>query len=158
LGNHVGDWEHLTVRFVDGRPVAVTMSQHGKAPVFAYGGKTLPMVDLRPEAYSALGSHGLYPDAAVHEYMDLYNGDSLKDITNQGTAWKTWERPVIFPSQPQGTFTGSLAWLNISSDWGNAKSGCDTYVSEKSGECVLNGGPAGPMHKSFTHPDFSELE
>ena len=158
LGNHVGDWEHLTVRFVDGRPIAVTMSQHGKAPVFAYGGKTLPMVDQRPEAYSALGSHGLYPDAAVHKYMDLHNGDALKDITDRGTAWKTWERPVISPWRPQGTYEGSLHWLNITADWGNAKEGCDSIVSRLSGECILNGGPGGPMQKDFTAPDYGELE
>ncbi|MCP3102318.1 Vps62-related protein [Myxococcus sp. K15C18031901] len=158
LGNHVGDWEHLTVRFVDGRPTQVTMSQHGKAPVFGYGGKLLPMADLHPEAYSALGSHGLYPDAAVHEYMNLYNGDSLKDVTNRGAAWKTWEKPVVFPWQPQGSFTGSLSWLNITAGWGNAKSGCDNVVSKASGECILNGGPGGPMQKDFTHPDYGELE
>ncbi|MCE9673220.1 Vps62-related protein [Myxococcus stipitatus] len=158
LGNHVGDWEHLTVRFVDGRPTQVTMSQHGKAPIFGYGGKHLPMMGLHPEAYSALGSHGLYPDAAVHEYMNLYNGDSLKDVTNRGTAWHTWDKPVVFPWQPQGTFKGSLSWLNITAGWGNAKSGCDNAVSRASGECILNGGPGGPMQKDFTHPDYGELE
>nr|WP_253894823.1 Vps62-related protein [Corallococcus exercitus] len=28
FGNHVGDWEHLTVRFIDGRPALVYLSQH----------------------------------------------------------------------------------------------------------------------------------
>jgi hypothetical protein len=50
-----------------------------------------------------------------------------------------------------------LSWLNITSRWGNPKSGCE--VSEPiAGECVLNDGPQGPMLKSYAQPPLGPLE
>ncbi|SEU36467.1 Vps62-related protein [Stigmatella erecta] len=158
FGNHVGDWEHLTVRFVDGRPAQVYMSQHADGQTFTFGGKEVALSGWHPEAYSAKGSHGLYPDAARHTYETLFNGDALHDDTSRGVAWNTWDRPVIFNWQPMGTFTGSLSWLNITSDWGNEAAGCDNIVSQQSGECVLNSGPTAPLKKGFASPSAMSLE
>ncbi|WP_224369081.1 Vps62-related protein [Hyalangium versicolor] len=158
FGNHVGDWEHLTVRFVDGRPSQVYMSQHANGQTFTFGSKDMSSVGFHPEAYSALGSHGLYPDAARHTYEELFNGDTLNDDTARGIAWNAWDRPVVFYWQPMGTFTGALEWLNITEDWGNDSSGCDNIVSQQSGECVLNSGPTAPLKKGFASPSALELE
>ncbi|ADO73666.1 conserved uncharacterized protein [Stigmatella aurantiaca DW4/3-1] len=158
FGNHVGDWEHLTVRFVDGRPSQVYMSQHANGQTFTFGDKAVALDGWHPEAYSAKGSHGLYPDAARHTYETLFNGDTLNDDTSRGIAWNTWDRPVIFTWQPLGTFTGSLSWLNIPSDWGNPASGCDNIISEQSGQCVLNSGPTAPLKKGFASPSAMTLE
>jgi hypothetical protein len=158
FGNHVGDWEHLTVRFVDGRPSQVYMSQHSGGGTFTFGDKEMSSVGFHPEAYSALGSHGLYPDAARHTYEHIFNGDTLNDDTSRGIAWNTWDRPVIFSWQPIGTFTGELSWLNITADWGNDASGCDNLVSEQTGVCVLNSGPTAPLKKGFASPSAMALE
>ncbi|MDY7229769.1 Vps62-related protein [Hyalangium rubrum] len=157
FGNHVGDWEHATVRFVDGRPSQVYLSQHASGQTFNFGDKSLSLVGWRPEIYSAQGSHGVYPDAARHIYKNLPNGDFLADDTGRGIAWDTWNSLVPFAWQPQGSFGGSLSWLNLSSRWGNPKSGCE-FSEPVAGECVLNDGPTGPMSKSASQPDFLPLD
>ncbi len=157
FGNHVGDWEHLTVRFIEGRPYAVYLSQHSGGQTFLFGAKELAVLGWHPEAYSAKGSHGLYPDAARHIYETIPNGDFLADDTSRGIAWDGWVQPVIFPWQPMGTYTGSLSWLNITSDWGNPPSGCD-FSDIIGGQCVLNSGPTAPMKKGFSQPEALTLE
>lgn len=158
FGNHVGDWEHMTVRFVDGRPSQVYMSQHSGGDTFTFGSKAMSSYGFHTEAYAALGSHGLYPDAARHTYQSLFNGDTLNDDTSRGIAWNTWDRPVVFYWQPVGTFTGDLQWLNISEDWGNDSSGCNNIVSQMTGVCVLNSGPTAPLKKGFASPSAMTLE
>ncbi|MCE9669349.1 Vps62-related protein [Myxococcus stipitatus] len=161
FGNHVGDWEHLTVRFVDGRPTELYMAQHSDGARFLFGDKAILLVaGLHPEVYAALGSHGLYPDAARHVYKTIIlTGEKLADDTDRGIAWDTWNhRPVIFDWQPPGTFLVPLQWLNISASWGNAPEDCGNLVSKLSGECVLNGGPTPPLFKGFANPSSTQLE
>lgn len=157
FGNHVGDWEHMTIRFVNGLPNKVYMSQHGWGEEFVWGHSEVQMMGNHPVVYSALGSHATYPAAARYSYRDLPNGDALVDYTAATIAWDTWNSLVIIPWQPAGTFTGDLEWLNFSGAWGNPKAGCG-LVEDVSGECVLNGGPGGPMFKQSTNPNFATLD
>ncbi|PTL80356.1 hypothetical protein DAT35_30135 [Vitiosangium sp. GDMCC 1.1324] len=157
FGNHVGDWEHFTVRFVDGRPSQVFLSQHSGGQTFNFGDKNLALTGFHTEVYSALGSHGVYPDAARHIYQTIGNGDFLADDTSRGIAWNTWNSTVPFFRQAPGTYGGSLSWLNSTSRWGNPKSGCG-FSEQVSGECVLNDGPTGIMDKSASNPENLTLE
>lgn len=36
FGNHIGDWEHTTIRFVDGEPTAVFLSEHDFGDAYTY--------------------------------------------------------------------------------------------------------------------------
>jgi hypothetical protein len=149
-GNHVGDWESATIRFVGGRPSQVYLSQHDHGQLFNYGDPALQLSGGRPVLYAAQGSHGLYADAARHTYKSLPNGDTLNDDTSTGGAlWDTAAALVTF--RPQSTYTGSLAWLNYKGRWGNPKSGCGTLESI-SGECVLNDGP-GSIPRGESNPE-----
>jgi hypothetical protein len=147
----------MTVRFVDGRPSQIFMSQHTDGQSFTFGDKNLNLDQERPTVYAANGSHGLYPDAARHVYKHLPNGDFLADDTAAGTLWDTGSTVVPFEWQSTGSYADSLSWLNITSRWGNPKSGC-ALVEDATGECVLNDGPEAPMTKSFSQPSSTDLK
>jgi hypothetical protein len=156
FGNHVGDWEHVTIRFVDGVPTEVALSQHDGGQVFSYGDPRLELWYGRPVVYAAKGSHGLYPDAARHTYKSLPNGDTLNDDTDAGTLWDA--RNALIEFSPQATpQTGSLSWLNYSGRWGNPESGC-TFSSLVSDECVLNPGPGSILPRSVSSPELRPVE
>jgi hypothetical protein len=155
FGNHVGDWEHMTVRFVDGRPDKIYLSQHANGVTFSYGDKRLlAATGFHPEIFAAKGSHGLYPDAGRHIYETIFNGDFLADDTGYGMAWDTWNNMVVVPVQPVGSYSGDLAWMNITADWGNPEGGCDNPT----GYCVNSGGPGALITRSVSNPEFMTLE
>ncbi|RKH30616.1 Vps62-related protein [Corallococcus sicarius] len=154
FGNHVGDWEHLTVRFIDGRPARVYLSQHANGQDFPFGDKAVFFTGWHPEVFSARGSHGLYPDAARHIYETIFNGDFLADDTGAGLAWDTWNSLVVIPWQPAGSYTGSLAWMNLTAYWGNPEGGCDNPT----GYCVNSGGPSPLRNRSVYQPEYMTLE
>lgn len=56
LGNHVGDWEHLMLRFVDGEPETIWYSAHDGG--FTYTYDAVQKNGSRPIVYSSLGGHG----------------------------------------------------------------------------------------------------
>jgi hypothetical protein len=157
FGNHVGDWEHMTVRLYDGRPFQLYLAQHSHGDTFVYGDKNLQLSEGRPTVYAADGSHGLYADAGRHAYESLANGDELVDYTDAGMLWDTGSTVIPFEWQASNTYTGSLDWLNITSRWGNPKEGCE-FSEDLAGECVLNDGPTAPMNKGFSEPSSLALE
>lgn len=95
FGNHVGDWEHSLVRFVDGVPKAMFLSAHsgGKAlswesvekrGVLTDDGEEKRWVE-RPVVFAAEGSHALYAKAGDHPY--ILPGGLLKDTADRGHLW-----------------------------------------------------------------------
>jgi hypothetical protein len=109
-GNHVGDWEHITVRLLrdpndELAPDQVYLSAH------SFGG-AYPWAELEkieathPVVYSAWGSHGVWKDPGDHVYMTI--GEEVLDVcvtlvcadltdeTAAGIAWDTWTRLVGF--------------------------------------------------------------
>ena len=177
-GNHVGDWEHITVRLerssggaaLEPRQVYISAHDFGGA----YPWESLEKVDTHPIVYAAKGSHGVWKDPGNHEYKDLGLLGDLVDHCGEGTAWDTWERLEAFDfAAKQGL--GDTVWpVWMGSDfenpgsgadptdpasgpiyrWGNTKEGCGAeFVS---GECRLNDGPTGPNSKGVWSPDVFE--
>jgi len=156
FGNHVGDWERVTLRLVGGTPSQIWLSQHSEGQTFRYGDPAVALDGERPVVYAAQGSHGLYPDARRHTYKNLPNGDTLNDDTSAGMAWDTRTAMKVFTWQPAGSYTGEWAWMNYTGRWGNPKSGC--AVSEPiTGECVLDDGPTGVPTRSVHDPRMQPL-
>ena len=66
FGNHVGDWEHSMVRFVDGEPTHVYLSAHSSG--YAYTYDAIAKEGKRPKVYVADGTHANYAITGTQEY------------------------------------------------------------------------------------------
>ena len=161
-GNHVGDWEHLTVRFVNGRPHQLYLSQHGSGQTFAWGDKYLTLGgnevgQHHAEVYSAQGSHALYAAPGGYTYMTinyLFGKIRLTDYTGAGPRWYgSQDLEVIFRQNP-GSYGPDLEWLNYAGRWGNPEEACIDLIDV----CRLENGPTGPMRKAATNPAHFALD
>lgn len=103
FGNHVGDWEHCMVRFENGVPRAMFLSEHEGGQAYAWAalekkrmnatttttaeGKNPAREEVveRPVIYSAVGSHAMYAFPGPHPYVLPFQ--MLKDDTDRGPLW-----------------------------------------------------------------------
>jgi hypothetical protein len=99
FGNHVGDWEHTTVRFHNGVPKAVFFSEHAFGEAYTWDavekiGKRVSYAGAcnrtctntrQPIGFSATGTHAMYATAGVHPYV--LPGGILHDVTDRGPLW-----------------------------------------------------------------------
>jgi len=94
-GNHIGDWEHVSVgmkldesetRTVV-KPLFMETSYHAWRDYTPYD--ALEKEGKHPVAYIACKSHGTWPSAGTHVYKNAVVLQ-LKDECSQGTAWDTW--------------------------------------------------------------------
>ena len=108
-GNHVGDWEHITVRLLEDTPGAylpsqVYLSAHSFGGAYDWDGGEVELFEgTHPIVYAAEGSHGFWAQPGDHVYQTIGETDplfdtcvtlvcaDLTDITSAGVAWNTWE-------------------------------------------------------------------
>ncbi|KAG8768856.1 Vacuolar protein sorting-associated protein 62 [Serendipita sp. 405] len=158
IGDHVGDWERITIRTVNGVATSIDYHAHDdkgsgtipwtQAPKFSSStpnGNADPNnsdPDARPVAYIAYGSHGMWSKAGTFTYIDAVVF-KLQDVTSdQGVYWDTKDHlvPIGYPE----TYTESLEWLNYQGTWGNkGATNCWWYWMYK--QCELVTGPNGPL-------------
>ncbi len=169
-GNHVGDWEHITVRLTPGInnqgkpyyiPHQVYISAHDFGQKKYY--QSMDLDGTHPVIYSAEGSHGLWPTAGEHTYKRI---PPLSDICSAGTAWDTWKKVKSYTydgSTKQGRSLQGEPWPNwMRHDfdkthgdndpadptsgaiyrWGNHEMGRKYF-----GQHRLESGPTGPVSK-----------
>ena len=146
FGNHVGDWEQITVRFEKNEPKKVMFSAHDGGTIFNW--KYVPRDNEQIKIYSAMGSHGSYLATGKHVYKNLPNNGSLSDLTNEGPVWNSKDNLHMIYFKEDNSYAPPYEWASFKGRWGNPKSGCDIF-EDKFGECVLNPGPTGPMQKAF---------
>lgn len=142
VGNHVGDWERITVRTVNGVAESVDYHAHGDA-----GSGTIPYAqapkfsDDRPVAYVSKGSHGMWSSAGTFTYVNAVIFQLKDETSDGGVYWDT--QNALYNLNYPDTYTGADSWLNFLGDWGNeGVNNCWWYIIHK--ECELIDGPNGP--------------
>ncbi|CCD55659.1 hypothetical protein ACHAPC_005269 [Botrytis cinerea] len=157
LGNHIGDWEHNMIRFVNGTPQTVWYSQHANGQAFLYS--VVEKNGKRPIAYSARGSHANYAISGTHDHtipdLNLPAG-LLQDYTSRGTIWD----PVLssyfytydiatkkFSKASEDSPVQAMEYLG---KWGDAQYPEDDKRQKKFfGFWKYVGGPTGPATKGL---------
>ena len=164
FGDHVGDWEHVSVRLMkeekEGatyyRPVTVDYSAHFMRNYVSWD--EVETVDgTHPVAYTACGSHGMWKDAGTHVYVNAVIV-KLKDFCSQGTAWDLWEEGKLETYaydalNHQGEGIGSSEWnSDFDLNCGEANGGIGIWGNK--GWCPpiqiyprMDAAPSGPQHK-----------
>ena len=122
-GNHVGDWEHITVRLTrlpdeTLTPVQVYLSAHSFGGVYEWA-DVERFEGTHPVVYSAWGSHGVWSAPGDHVYMSIGEEllgvcvtivcTDLTDETAAGIAWDTWENVAGFDFVAKEGLAGA-AW------------------------------------------------
>ena len=163
-GNHVGDWEHITVRLMvtetDGgvsvRPIFVEYSTHTYRFYVPYD-EAEKVETTHPVGYIAKESHGIWKSEGVHAYL-VRTVFRLKDTCDKGTAWDTWHENVletyVYDAQTwQGRGIGNSTWKSCfdkdyyspDSDstfqWGNMALDKGLFYER------FSSGPTGPQEK-----------
>lgn len=164
-GNHVGDWEHITVRLMRGpddalTPLQVYLSAHSFGGAYDWA-EVERFEQTHPVVYSARGSHGVWSAAGDHVYMTI--GEEflgacvtlvcadLTDETAAGTAWDTWERVEGFDFVAREGLGGASwpAWMS------------DAFTESGADPTVPSGGPifrwGNPEDCSTLGVDISDL-
>lgn len=119
--NHVGDWEHITVRLAwqyedlnwEFKPSQVYVSAHDFGGAYDWNSPEIQKEDTHPVVYSAWGSHGLWVNPGDHAYGEVLGVD-LIDECGEGTAWDTWNDVVAFDYYDP---SGNSGWGLVGSQW-----------------------------------------
>lgn len=163
FGNHVSDWEHITIRFAkftyNGldylKPIQVKYPSHNFS--YEYTWSEVTKIDgTHPVAYSALGSHGMWKDAGSYVYKNIVVA-RLTDVCTEGSAWDTWNCLETYEYSAQnrtGRGLGTTEWKSyFDVDYTNPDSLSVYQWGNKSegtvfGQNKLSNGPSGPQEKA----------
>ncbi|KAF2862394.1 hypothetical protein K470DRAFT_280943 [Piedraia hortae CBS 480.64] len=156
IGNHVGDWEHVMIRFVNATPTQVWLSQHANGEAFYYN--TLEKEGVRPVVYIANGTHANYAVTGTHDHaipdLNLPAG-VVVDHTGKGARFD----PTVggyyaeFDAATGGFSGETVGFLGFRGRWGDRKyeegfrgQDCPLGITQL---CKWTDGPTGPWDKDL---------
>ncbi len=162
-GNHVGDWEHITVRLLRDPEGAYSASQiylsaHNFGGAYDFGGGEIELFEgTHPVVYSASGSHGFWAQPGDHVYASFGETDPVFDICvtlvcvdlvdrcAADLVWDTWEQVqgMDFFAQQGLEATAWPSWMN------------DDFTDPGKGDPALPG--MGPIYRWGNPEDCSVL-
>ncbi|KAJ4862640.1 hypothetical protein T069G_03594 [Trichoderma breve] len=166
---HIGDWEHSMVRFQNGVPTEIFLSQHSDSgEAFSYG--ALQKIGKRALIFAAFGGHANYATKGSHnipvlEHLNLsaileavIPANFLQDKTSMGTLWdpvaNAFAYNYTFDFNPHRSAEENNNWLTYFGQWGD-----EQYpLTDVRQFAILNipalayimGGPNGPVFKHIS--------
>jgi Vacuolar protein sorting-associated protein 62 len=154
FGNHVGDWEHVAIRFHNSQPKAVFFSEHSFGSAYSFD--AVEKIGKRPVIYSALGTHAMYATPGLHPYILPWG--ILHDETDEGPLWDPILNSHAFTYDYKNdtlrssnlTPEAPIGWFHYAGHWG------DKFypLSDKrqyrfAGQYHYVNGPLGPKFKNL---------
>ncbi|KAI9757427.1 MAG: Vacuolar protein sorting-associated protein 62 [Lichina confinis] len=154
FGNHVGDWEHVLVRFQNERPNALFFSEHFFGEAYSFD--AVEKIGSRPVTYSARGTHAMYGAVGSHDYILPFG--LLKDVTDKGPLWDPSLNAYTYAFDTEtGTLRPSTLtpdapteWFDFAGRWGDKSYPLnDSRQYEIAGQYHYVDGPLGPRFKDL---------
>ncbi|KAG0496917.1 hypothetical protein HPP92_001608 [Vanilla planifolia] len=122
IGEHVGDWEHVTLRIsnFDGVLKRMYFSQHTSGTWVEATDLVYSTPGQRPAAYATLNGHAFYPKAGLVLQGEVEKGIGIRDDTAEGgQTMNLTARAVIAAAEYLGDgAVAEPAWLQYMRDWG----------------------------------------
>ncbi|KAL8920382.1 MAG: hypothetical protein Q9172_004524 [Xanthocarpia lactea] len=152
FGNHIGDWEHTLVRFINGKPKYVFVSEHYFGQAYTYS--AVEKLGKRPVIYSGVGTHAMYATPGAHPYV-LPLG-LLHDQTDRGPLWDPTLNSLTYRYDHAAdsllasniTPTAPTEWFYFNGHWGDKFYPMeDTRQYQFAGQYHYVNGPLGPRFK-----------
>ncbi|KAK8953093.1 hypothetical protein KSP40_PGU001979 [Platanthera guangdongensis] len=119
LGEHVGDWEHVTQRFsnFDGELKQMYFSQHSSGSWVDAADLEYDAGGSRPAAYATLHGHAFYPKAGLVLKGEVQKGVGLMDLTAKGgPAMDAADGADVVSAEYLGV--EEPPWLQYMREWG----------------------------------------
>ncbi|KAL4245139.1 Vacuolar Protein Sorting-Associated [Abortiporus biennis] len=163
--DHIGDWEHSMVRFVNNTPSVLYLSAHSGGSAFSYS--VVQKLNNRAITFIAGGTHANYATPGSHLHGPL---NALNDRTDQGPLWDVtlnfrafWfdNTTQTFSIASGGRGVGGAeenrgeegtGWLNFGGNWGDQQYPVPEhgqFCLNIIGECKYSDGPTGPIAKNL---------
>ncbi|XP_014509819.1 uncharacterized protein LOC106768935 [Vigna radiata var. radiata] len=173
IGEHVGDWEHVTLRVSNfsGELWQVYFSQHSKGTWVDSSQIEFQSGGNKPLVYSSLHGHASYP----HAGLNLQGEDNigLRNDTDKGNNVMDMGAFELVSAEYLGSAVIEPPWLNYFREWGpkidynidvelkkiekflpkNLKSALEKILRSLPNEVLGEEGPTGPMVKNNWNGD-----
>ncbi|XP_027339090.1 uncharacterized protein LOC113852892 [Abrus precatorius] len=118
IGEHVGDWEHVTLRVsnFNGQLCQVYFSQHSKGTWVDSSQLEFQSGSNKPVVYSSLHGHASYP----HAGLNLQGADSIgiRNDTAKGDMVMDMGAFELVSAEYLGSAVIEPSWLNYFREWG----------------------------------------
>ncbi|PNS21673.1 hypothetical protein CAC42_1527 [Sphaceloma murrayae] len=161
FGNHVGDWEHTLIRFQNGKPSHVFLSEHNFGEAYAWS--AMEKLGDRPVTFSATGSHAMYATPGTHPYVLPWG--LLRDETDRGPLWDPSQNVYAYTFDlPSRTLRASTRtplaptdWFAYRGHWGDrAYPLSDERQYQFAGQYHYVSGPLGPIYKNLARTEVCQ--
>ncbi|XP_027918455.1 uncharacterized protein LOC114177325 [Vigna unguiculata] len=172
IGEHVGDWEHVTLRVsnFNGELKQVYFSQHSKG-MWLDSSEIEYQSGNKPVYYSSLHGHASYPHAGLH--LVGQNDVGIRNDTDKGDSVLDLGASQLVSAEYLGSEVVEPPWLNYYREWGpkidynideevkklekilpgRLKSTLENIVKKLPSEVLGEEGPTGPKVKDNWNGD-----